>query len=212
MPFSKSGDIEAFDQDAFSILADRYGHIRRDELISWTQPLDQKQDAYFIDHLNCHDRIEFLKRFRPVLSHPAVKAKMRLKGAILAVATSESLLHHHRFIPEWVERWLQKKGFEREVRHPRLSAEGLLLTPIGEAARCGDLALCQWLFDHGADPEAHSGNNFNGNTPMLLACFSGQLHICKWLYRDTKFKDIMHANHDGHTMLIIASMQVCAYL
>lgn len=77
--------------------------------------------------------------------------------------------------------WLEENGFGNldVFRGPRLVASDVLLTPLGAAAKCGDVNLCIWLYNHGADPDAYLGNNFNGNTPMHLACLYGQLKVCQ---------------------------------
>mmetsp|Transcript_52901 Transcript_52901/g.67842 ORF Transcript_52901/g.67842 Transcript_52901/m.67842 type:complete len:441 (-) Transcript_52901:91-1413(-) len=208
--FEMTGD-NYFDHEAFKLLADVSGFVKKQKFIRWTEPLDEVDEKYFKDYLGCEDRIDFLKKFRPVLKNgddSGLKARLRLKGAFYTINTSESILNEHRKIPEWVELWMEKKGFTTmQLRGACVIANCLTVTPIGEAAKDGDLALCRWLFNHGADPDAHNGNNYNGNTPFLLACFQGHLHICKWLNRDLKMRDVMQPNHDGHSPLMVAAMK-----
>ena len=78
----------------------------------------------------------------------------------------------------------------------------------------GNLAVCKWLFAHGAAADITKANN-GGFTPMYAACQNGHLSVCKWLFEVGAAEDIFKA-HDGWTPLKIAfhedHISVCHWL
>ena len=63
-------------------------------------------------------------------------------------------------------------------------------TPMYYASESGNLEVCQWLVEVGANISIASDL---GKTTMMLACYSGNLKLCKWLYANGAANDIVRS-------------------
>ena len=86
--------------------------------------------------------------------------------------------------------WLNANGFFRVV----LCMDGKLKGIGGNAAMYyaayhGELAVCKWLLEHGAEQSIRSKNG-NGATPMMIACERGHLEVAMWLKLEGAEEDV----------------------
>ena len=60
--------------------------MNRDDLIQWTEPLSEEEAKYFREHLGCSSRIDFLKKFKPLVPESKVyDPTEKLRGATKAM-------------------------------------------------------------------------------------------------------------------------------
>lgn len=166
-----------FDENAFKLLVGRDGCIGRDQLERWTKDLQEVEKNYFQEELQCLNRLEFLKKFRPFVEEGR-KDPSKFKGAALALSAAAGMLRAHKVLPTWINSWLDSHGFDStDLRRSSIMEGWRVVTPLAEACYTGNVAVCAWLFSHGAQSDARGSNNFNGYTPMLLACLAGHINI-----------------------------------
>ena len=81
---------------------------------------------------------------------------------------------------EAVRAWLKEQGFHEGDLRSGVRVSGRTgKTPLMEACFQGEVSVCKWLHDHGAD--ILKADNY-GVTPMSIACLEGHLSVCKWLF------------------------------
>ena len=174
-----------FDEDAFAMLADKMATVSRDDLVRWTEPLIG-EELHFHERLDCSTRIDFLKKYKPIVVNKNYDGGAELVGAMLAHRQAAKMLKRHKLVPSAVRSFLETKGFNADtgLRRPVLLDGGTRpMTPFGEACFVGNLAVAQWLFTHGAAADASLGNNLGvGATPTYAAALKGHLAVCTWLH------------------------------
>ena len=112
--------------------------------------------------------------------------------------------------------WLAGEGFaEGDLRSEKLIRTGQKTCPMAWACYKGNLAVCKWLFAHGAAADITKANN-GGFTPMFIACDGGHLSVCKWLYEVGAAADVTKAYNNGFTPMYVACqnghLSVCKWL
>jgi hypothetical protein len=91
----------SFDEEAFFLLADRKGEIHKDVIMHWTEPLDSEEKPFFKEQLACASRLEFLKKFKPFISHKRLGHGVRLKAELRALKLTDQMIKKHREVPDW---------------------------------------------------------------------------------------------------------------
>jgi hypothetical protein len=145
-----------FDEEAFNLLKNRGGYVRKRHILEWSEPLSHDERNYFADMLGCSTRLEFLKKYRPVVKDERSFGEVKFMGALKAMQTAKGMLKAHKLVPQAVRAWATMKGFDlANVRGAATMANGdRLMTPLAEAAAEGRLDVVKWLHSHGAAEDA----------------------------------------------------------
>ena len=116
--------------------------------------------------------------------------------------------------------WLNDQGFERgDLRSKMISyynSESFYTnTPMAHACIMGELNVCKWLYNHGAQTDV-TGLNYEDKTPMHFACINGSLSVCKWLFENGANGDISKPDEDNFNPMYYACendhFSVCRWL
>ena len=115
---------------------------------------------------------------------------------------------------EAVRAWLKEQGFHEGDLRSGVRVSGRTgKTPLMEACFQGEVSVCKWLHDHGAD--ILKADNY-GVTPMGLACQNDNLSMCEWLFDNGAAEDITKVDNDGATPILTAcyegNLSVCKWL
>ena len=98
------GEGGHFDYEAYLLLADPEGLVNKDQLVHWTMPLDDEERAYFQEQLACENRVEFLKKFKPIVKSDYKESSYKFLGGLRALQQSKKMLRAHKAVPPFVKR------------------------------------------------------------------------------------------------------------
>mmetsp|Transcript_86442 Transcript_86442/g.167488 ORF Transcript_86442/g.167488 Transcript_86442/m.167488 type:complete len:371 (+) Transcript_86442:75-1187(+) len=109
--------------------------------------------------------------------------------------------------PTECKAWLAERGFraiQDLSRHvPCQGQPWITTTAMYEAARLGELSVCQYVVDNGAAQTVRTRANF-GKHPMIISCYGGHLHVAKWLFRMGAAEDIRARDDAGRSPMLKA--------
>lgn len=71
------------------------------------------------------------------------------------------------------------------------------------AAQEGQLEVCRWLFEHGAEGDVCTVSN-NEWTPLFMACRRGHLAVCQFLFEHGAGADLARPTDNGWTPMWVA--------